>query len=429
MDPEYNLGWYPKDFAFVYNTYFDAADPLTPWKGLFHLFYLRAKYNATGSDTAIAHAWSQNLVDWDVDLHAFGPSHDGGWDDRAVWAPSIIQVGDLYYMFYTGNDPSRNQRIGYVTASELPPDTILWSGRTLAHEAQNTGWADPNGVALGWLGFRDPWVMPDPDSLGRYLLFNVGEDLNYVPNGYTVVGVARNRPGTLASWADLGSYRATDYSHTSVTQAESPLVIRDSSGTGAWRIYFANGPWNLPGHNSTYLVTSLQGTAVTDTTPDNWPQIETLYDYLGGNSNVVYWQATEHVQVGHLHLFAAFNGAGIGITRMIWNGNDFTISNPLSVEREGSGDGPSFYLSGFAPAGRAVTFVVESLARVTPKVSIYDVAGRRCRTPGTERAIQGRAEITWDLRDGRGVVVPSGVYFARLTGAGVSRVLRLPVVR
>ena len=168
-----NPSIYPKDFAFHYNTIYDPTDPAHPWKGIFHLFYIR---NKAGLDSIIAHAWTDSLGGpWSLDSMAFRPS-GRTWDKMKCWAPSIQQVGNLTYMFYTGVDSLNNQSIGYATTPMLGTTNISWArSDTAVYKASNTGWAHTGGV----LQFRDPFVMLDPDVAnypGRYLLFNAGRD-------------------------------------------------------------------------------------------------------------------------------------------------------------------------------------------------------------------------------------------------------------
>jgi len=153
-----------------------------------------------------------------------------------------------------------------------------------------------------------------------------------------------------------------------VTRAESPLVARDSSGTGAWRIYFANGDYDLQGFKSTYFSTEASGYSVADTSVGRWPGLDSLYYYLGNNPSVIGWQACEHLQVGNVHLFAAYNGDGIGITRTYWNGNNFVIGYPdlTAVEGGAEGDGVRFFMADLRPGAQSVRFVLDSSARITP---------------------------------------------------------------
>ncbi|MBI5710060.1 MAG: hypothetical protein HZC42_07125, partial [Candidatus Eisenbacteria bacterium] len=247
-----NPSIYPKDFAFHYNSVYDPTDPAHPWKGFFHLLYIR---NKAGLDSIIAHAWTDSLgKPWSVDSMAFRPSGHG-WDKMKCWAPSIQQVGNLTYMFYTGVDSLGNQSIGYATTPMLGTTNISWArSDTAVYKASNTGWAHTGGV----LQFRDPFVMLDPDVAnypGRYLLFNAGRDKNFPGNNYYTIGVARNRAGTLNLWDDLRNYEATDHDHLAVPdRLESPLVVRDSL-TGAWRMFVGNGNYDPLGYESTIFLT------------------------------------------------------------------------------------------------------------------------------------------------------------------------------
>jgi flagellar hook assembly protein FlgD len=72
---------------------------------------------------------------------------------------------------------------------------------------------------------------------------------------------------------------------------------------------------------------------------------------------------------------------------------------------------------------------LETLNRVTPRLVLYDLAGRRVRTLTDGKPTQGRREWCWDSRDQGGQAVASGMYFARLTGVGAPRLLRVVVIK
>lgn len=437
-DPEVTSGWYPKDFAFRYETEYDPTDIARPWKGYFHLFYIRAKRNAQGqpiadSDSALAHAWSADLRNWQVELHAFGPRRQSTWENGSVWAPNIHHVGNLFHMFYTGVDSVGNQSIGHATAPSLWTPAEFWTRFDLPmYTVFDTEWAERDGIDnFGKTSFRDPFVMPDPDNPGYYLLFNTGEDENLSPR-YTI-GVARNVPGTFGEWDDLGNYEATDVNHLSVTGAlESPMVVRDSL-TGAWRMFIANAAYDDDGYFSTAFLTQNVGDSLTDRSALSWPQSDWLYDYLDDDNEVIGWQACEHLQIGPVHFFAAFNGDGIGITRMHWDPEleQFIIGYPslTSVAEGRRPDGVTFSLTGLRPGAGSVRFAIESTGQISPRLTVYDIMGRRVRLLTDGRAIEGRSEIEWDDRGESGQRVASGIYFARLTGAGSAQVLRVPMVR
>jgi flagellar hook assembly protein FlgD len=60
-------------------------------------------------------------------------------------------------------------------------------------------------------------------------------------------------------------------------------------------------------------------------------------------------------------------------------------------------------------------------------IRLYDVTGRRVRTLGL--APGGSGTVQWNGRDESGLVVPAGLYFARLMGGSLhaqTRIVLLP---
>ncbi len=336
-------------------------------------------------------------------------------------------------MFYTGVDSLGNQSIGYATTPVLGTTNISWDRpATPVYRASNTGWAYVSTPDQ----FRDPFVMPDPDVAnypGRYLLFNAGRDRNFPANDFYTIGVARNDPGTLTSWRDLGNYEATDHDHLAVpNRLESPLVVQDSL-TGAWRMFVGNGSYDPLGYESTIFLTETVGDSVTDVRASAWPQRDTLYDYVGEDADVIAWIACEHLQIGQVHFFAAYEGNGIGITRMHWDpvAQKFIFVYPdvTGVPSGSHRNAVRFFVAELRPAAGVVRFAVESESVIWPRMVVYDVTGRRVRKLSEGRPMRGRGEVTWDCRGESGEAVATGIYFARMTGAGRAQVVRVPVIR
>jgi len=224
----------------------------------------------------------------------------------------------------------------------------------------------------------------------------------------------------------------TDFAHDSITRAESPLVVRDSL-TGAWRMFVTNGDYDSLGDSSTVFHTEVVGDSVTDLSPSNWPNKDWLFYYMGQDNNLVGWQATEHLQIGNVHFFAAYVGpTGIGITRMHWDpvAQKFIFVHPTSasVDNGPPSGGVGLSLRGWRPGAAGMTFVVESGSAITPKLVLYDLTGRRVRELLNGQRIFGRREVYWDGRDQQGNRVPTGMFFARLNGAGKPVVVRVPVI-
>jgi hypothetical protein len=170
----------PKDFAMVAS------------RDSFHVFYTRQDYNLRQNpeldSKTIGHKRSRDLYNWDPDehtMHSVVAGNGGSWDAGHVWAPTIIKKpGDItYYMLYTGVDASGVQRIGVATSTDL---NVWTQDPTATYQSSNVGWA-----LSGTPEFRDPFVMADPDSAGRYLLYFVTKSQE---RGRYVVGVARTNP-------------------------------------------------------------------------------------------------------------------------------------------------------------------------------------------------------------------------------------------
>jgi len=447
FDPDPNV--YPKDFAFYY-----AIAP-NPVRGLFHLFYIRHRKNATVADNerTFGHAWSRDLRNWSSDTSAavFSVSSNA-WDREHVWAPSIVQVGPSYYMFYTGVDDQTNppnvlqgnQRIGYATTAAIDTASVTaWSRRSApTYTVNKTGWAWRDSTGTRRQQFRDPFIMADPDSAGRYLLFMVGQKQD---NDYAV-GVARNKLGTLDDWNDLGYYRSTerDYSGNGQT-VESVTAFPDSaypnsktSAQTTWRLLFTHGI-DSPADSSIRFSTKKLGRVLADTTlgPSNdrdWSTPATnLFTYLSGDSTAWGTYATEHLRLENVDFLATFDGAGILISRMIWSGTNFSLVQPqvTAVEEGPPQRAPRVALRVIeaVPGAGRVAFEIDLPARDRVRLGIYDVAGRRVRSLVDDPLPAGTIRVIWDGKDQNGDAARSGMYFARLSGGFGGRMARAAFIR
>lgn len=206
----------PKDFAFFYNVV-PTKDPVKTnpqWKGLFHLIYIR--HLNGGAEVGLGHAWSQHLDSWTVDPNPIlleGPS--GSWDSEHVWAPSIVQHGNYYYMFYTGaNLNNHNQATGYVKTALLDTMNTSWEktsptgpiARVRVFDAFNTSWVSRPSTNQE---LSDPYVFrnpnPAPESSGVFFMLYSAADA--ADGGRLAIGVARNKDGgNLNEWIDRGRY-------------------------------------------------------------------------------------------------------------------------------------------------------------------------------------------------------------------------------
>lgn len=435
----------PKDFAFAYST----VPTSTPgvWKGLFHLFYIRHYQNLLGDEWNLGHAWSEDLQNWSFNRQAFGTGPVGSWDATNVWAPSIVQNGNLYYMFYTGRDAGLNQRIGFVTTDRLDENTV-WStaDRKLVFAADSTSWVARHPVQFAFADqFRDPFLFPDPDSAGRFLMVYTGLDTSYKAQYGLSVGLARNRAGTLERWLDLGRYVASDWAHNGhIDQVESPHVIPDSgyvppysppaNRPSGWRLAYTWGG-TRPDDQTLHVLSTLPDSSVATTRSSAWGTTQTLFNYLGADNTVRGWDGSEHLKAGNVDYIAGYNAYlfdGIQISRLYWNGPDFSLRVPSVTGIDAAGSATAqvrLSLPAFTPHARRIAFEIEVPVAMSVRLDLYDVMGRRLRTLVDGVLPVGVTSVDWDHTGADGARLSSGIYFARLTYESGSRVARIPFIR
>ena len=98
-----------------------SPDPAT-WEGAYiaangtamvdgdHLLYW---YQAGAREPAIGLARSRDGVSWQKENRAvIDPGPRGSWDERGVADPYVIRRGDFFYLYYTGLDRAKRQRLG-----------------------------------------------------------------------------------------------------------------------------------------------------------------------------------------------------------------------------------------------------------------------------------------------------------------------------
>lgn len=437
--PVDSAGVSPKDFAFVYNTVPTAVPGV--WRGLFHLIYIR--HLANGTEVSLGHAWSTDLQNWTSDRYAFRAGPIGTWDAQHVWAPSVVQNGNLYYMFYTGTDQAGNQRAGRVWTTLLDTTNTVWSqsDRKMVFSADSTSWVvrHPQATFNGADQFRDPFVFPDPDTAfaGRFLMVYSAMDTNYKARSALSVGLARNRAGTLDRWIDLGRYGATDWGRNGhLTQIESPHVFPDSGSAplSGWRLMYTWGG-NNPDSLTLRVLRDTLTTNVADTSRAGWGANQAVYKYLASDHTVVGWNGSEHLRAGNVEYLAGYNAYlvdGIQIARMYWNAGQFSLKVPavtgVDVVNAVTATVRLSVLN-FDPRSQRVVFRINLPVALPVRFDVYDVMGRRLQTLVNRRLPMGGTTVQWDHSGAGGASVASGVYFARLTYESGSRVAQVPVIR
>ena len=456
-------GMLAKDFAFV-----NAGDS---W----HIFYTRqytTGYNEHENQRAIGHAVStdRNLSTWTVVDRSAIRSRDGHiFDNLHVWAPNIFRKpGDItYYMFYAGVEldtisvppnlkRSQIQRLGVATSTDLihwtqDPDPIYWNRMALwtyqdsTHSLTDIGGGDFYSDA--WQ-FRDPFVMPDPDNPGRYLLYFVAIDscARIAGSGgcasQFLVGVARTPagdPGNLRKWADVGPLLRTSQSHVAANRIESPTAL--SRGGNFWLMYTANRTY---GDQLTFTYNPHPASLDTSAwvRPDSLKAITCQQHNFPSTLNL--WHAPEALNFATNQYLMAwsddlFNGGTIQFSQIrppdgTCPTDSFQLVTPdmvtgIAPEPSSTVTSPvSLALAGASPAHSTARLVLSLARPMEVHVAVYDVSGRRVRTLLRGVVPAGSRQVIWDTHSEQGAPVGSGIYFVRATWTVGRQVVRVPLI-
>jgi hypothetical protein len=446
-DPDGNVS--VKEFAFFYNVLSYSDTVITPdtttvtlrFRSRFHLVYQRSG-GTHSAETTFGHAWSPDLKHWLVDTLAFAVDTTW-WNRNHVWSPSLVEANGRTYLFYTGVDEHEDQRIGYVSTALFDTANTVWdSPRVMVWEAANTGWAVPDPpIYSGQTQFRDAYVMHDPDQPECLLMYFDAHDSvdTKLGRGGLVAGIARSDPGSVDAWHDLGYFPKTLRSVTNVGQLEGPHVFSANGTNTGWRLMFSNAG-SPPGENggtTIRFIALAPGESPADTTADHWSAPMILRDYLNGLPTATGWSGSEEMHVPGADYLGGFQAwtpgaTGIAFTRVIWNGNDFTLAAPsvTSVDeyRSPTRDLTLSLVEG-NPRARQVTFRIDSPLGLSATLDVFDAQGRRVATPFDGTLPVGRTQVAWNLAARGAGRVASGVYFGQLRFAGGERTVRIVVAR
>ena len=424
----------PKDFAFARGFVDQSSD-----RYALHLFYIRHSMYTMPADLNeknIGHTWTTDFNSWypnptDTTALTVRPLK---FDELHVWAPTIVQHGPTFYMFYTGvrKDPGgerNHQRIGLATSTDL--DT--WTpGDAPVLTAPDVFWASKDPPTYDGQQLRDPFVMADPVNPGQWLMYFVAVDSLRYPQ--MAVGVAR-------SFGDFSQWIADDYplrgtqKNTSLASTIGPTVAVESP-----HVFRRNGRWWLPysvnGYNVFFETTA--SVDPTDTTVVNWTDPVYLRDAAeGGPPPLQWWHATEHLRIFGTEYLAAWNdnASSIDIMGVFAPANaavdSFLLSCPEVAgisHRDGLADGVRMVVSSLRSGAADVGLRLELPSRMSVRLAVHDIAGRRRATLLDEELPAGFTDVTWNGRDEGGARMASGMYFVRLTyanGAQVSKLVML----
>ncbi len=112
----------------------------------FHLFYLRGNPAVN-----IGHATSTDLVHWKIEDPVLSVQ-SSDWDNLAMWAPQVLDVGGTYFMFYTGVNTFWSQQTGLGFSNDL----YAWNKLPWPLYHPDPSWAEWSDST--WSHGRDPFV-------------------------------------------------------------------------------------------------------------------------------------------------------------------------------------------------------------------------------------------------------------------------------
>ncbi len=213
------LGYRPKDFSLV------VAN------GQYHLFYILQYARADSSSTRFGHDVSTDLNHWTA-LPPVLPVRPGSWDNAHVWAPHVVERDGAWYLFYTGVDSAGKQSTGLAISTD--PQLEEW--QRLDHPIFTCAqvpwsWCDANDP-FG-IDFRDPFVMPDPDSTGRWLMVYSTR----LADSTAVPGIALSS-GDFTAWRDGGPLWRKDTNWWDNSRVfESPHFVQHG---GRWFLFYTS---------------------------------------------------------------------------------------------------------------------------------------------------------------------------------------------
>lgn len=199
---------------------------LFAFAGWYYLVSIRIDLPAADErgELRFAYARTRDFCAWEELASPLGHGAPGEPDEAYVWAPHVIQVGDTFYMYYTGVNRQIAQTIMLATSTN-PADPQSWQKRGAVFRPHHPDAVYPGPAS--WSDCRDPMVLAYG---GRYYLYYTGAN-----RSGPIVGVAQ-ADDPAGPWRDLGAvYQAAEPGLV----PESPYVVAE--GGQFYLFYNASG--------------------------------------------------------------------------------------------------------------------------------------------------------------------------------------------
>lgn len=289
--------------------------------GVYHAYYILHNNTLPFPETEneLGHATSSDLYTWNQQPPVL-PRPTSGWERTHIWAPHIVKVDSVYFMFYTGvangpNGPYLAQKTGLATSTDL----YQWNpyGEPI-FECGQVPWAFCDSMSYS-SALRDPFVMRDPSTPGDWLMY-------YSTSPATdsigmIAGVARSH-GDFTQWADNKAMWATHHYWTGEWRVESVHLFEHA---GLWYLFFTGG--------SSQPIMFMTGPDPLGA-PETWTFRGTLSAMLGVDTGG--WYASEIFSDGTNDYFCYVNGDRLEFQKIVWHADwqfHLTSPNPFHVVR------------------------------------------------------------------------------------------------
>lgn len=328
----------------------------------YHVFYTRTNEIDPSGETekSFGHAESQDLYHW-TELDTVLAVRPDSWDNLHVWAPSILEMDGVYYMYYTGvsDRPDTiqfHQRIGLATSTDL----VTWNRLDYpVFSCEQVPWSFCDSTRSVAGNFRDPFVMPDPSNPGHLLMYY--STVARIDTTRYVVGLAAST-GDPVQWSDVKPMEVTDRPVTGLDLAESSHLFPHA---GEWYLFFTtNAPQPLVWATTAAAPTS---------DPSAWSYHGPLGTMLGISTQ--FWFASEHMSEGTHDYFAFVNFDRVDVREMVWAADGtFSLIQPSTThvidmhwnrDSVATGSLDTLFVKAVNPSGVWVRFEVGRLDSVT----------------------------------------------------------------